>query len=120
MKSESIAEAVNGFKHHSDIEALVWDGARGHRSEVVRSVGLPTIVQPPYSPELNPAERVFEEVRRWVEGRIYGSIEEKMKAVDAYLSELASDPERVRSLAAWDWIEDNVQRLPASFMAPSK
>ena len=120
MKSESIAEAVNGFKHHSDIEALVWDGARGHRSEVVRSVGLPTIVQPPYSPELNPAERVFEEVRRWVEGRIYGSIEEKVKAVDAYLSELASDPERVRSLAAWDWIEDNVQRLPAPFMALSK
>ena len=120
MKSESIAEAVNGFKHYSDIEALVWDGARGHRSEVVRSVGLPTIVQPPYSPELNPAERVFEEVRRWVEGRIYGSLEEKVKAVDAYLSELASDPERVRSLAAWDWIEDNVQRLPASFMALSK
>ena len=120
MKSESIAEAVNGFKHYSDIEALVWDGARGHRSEVVRSGGLPTIVQPPYSPELNPAERVFEEVRRWVEGRIYGSIEEKVKAMDAYLSELASDPERVRSLAAWDWIEDNVQRLPASFMALSK
>ena len=55
-----------------------------------------------------------------MEGRIYGSIEEKVKAVDAYLSELASDPERVRSLAAWDWIEDNVQRLPASFMALSK
>ena len=120
MKSVAIAEAVDGLKHHSDIEALVWDGARGHRSEVVRSVGLPTIVQPPYSPELNPAERVFQEARRWVEGRVYESIEEKVKAVDAYLSELASDPERVRSLAAWDWIEDNIQRLPAPFMALSK
>ena len=120
MKSELMAEAVTRLKHHSDIEALVWDGARGHRSEVVRNVGLSTIVQPPYSPELNPAERVFEEVRRWVEGRIYGSIEEKVKAVDAYLSDLASDPGRVRSLAAWDWIEDNVRRLPAPFMAPSK
>ena len=120
MKSVAIAEAVDGLKHHSDIEALVWDGARGHRSEVVRSVGLPTIVQPPYSPELNPAERVFQEVRRWVEGRVYESIEEKVKAVDAYLSGLESGPERVRSLAAWDWIEDNVQRLPAPFMALSK
>ena len=120
MKSVAIAEAVDGLKHHSDIEALVWDGARGHRSEVVRSVGLPTIVQPPYSPELNPAERVFQEVRRWVEGKVYESIEEKVKAVDAYLSELESDPERVRSLAAWDWIEDNVKRLPAPFMALSK
>ena len=84
MRSAAIAAAVDGLKHHSDIEALVWDGARGHRGEMVRSVGLATIIQPPYSPELNPAERVFEEVRRWVEGRTYGSIEEKMEAVDAY------------------------------------
>ena len=62
MKSERIAAAVNGLKHQTDVGALVWDGARGHRSELVESVGVPTIVQPPYSPELNPAERVFEEV----------------------------------------------------------
>ena len=66
MKSERIAAAVNGLKHQTDVGALVWDGARGHRSELVESVGVPTIVQPPYSPELNPAERVFEEVRRCV------------------------------------------------------
>ena len=46
---------------------------------------MTTVVQPAYSPELNPAERVFEEVRRWVEGRVYGSIEEKVEAVNAYL-----------------------------------
>ena len=84
MRSERIAEAVNGLRHGTDVGALVWDGARGHRSRLVDVVGLPTIVQPAYSPELNPAERVFEEVRRWVEGRIYGSIEEKVEAVNAY------------------------------------
>ena len=105
MRSAAIAAAVDGLKHHSDMEALVWDGARGHRGEMVRSVGLATIIQPPYSPELNPAERVFQEVRRWVEGRTYGSIDEKVEAVDAYLGELESDPGRVRSLTAWDWIE---------------
>ncbi len=56
------------------------------------AVGLPTVVQPAYSPELNPAERVFEEVRRWVEDRVYGSVEEKMEAVNAYLRRLESDP----------------------------
>lgn len=120
MRSESIAAAVNRLKHRSDVEALVWDGARGHRGEKVRSAGLSTIIQPAYSPELNPVERVFEEVRRWVEGRTYESIEEKVEAVEAYLSELKADPRRVRSLAAWDWIENNVRRLPAPFMAPSK
>ena len=95
----------------------MWDGARGHRGEMVRSVGLATIIQPPYSPELNPAERVFQEVRRWVEGRTYGSIDEKMEAVDAYLGELESDPGRVRSLTAWDWIEHSTRSLPAHFTA---
>lgn len=117
MKSESIAAAVNGLKRHSDIAALVWDGARGHRAELVEDVGLPTIVQPPYSPELNPAERVFQEVRRWVEGRVYGSVEEKMEAVDSYLRELESDPSRVRSLTNWHWVEHSTQSLPTHYPA---
>ena len=117
MKSESIAAAVNGLKHHSDIAALVWDGARGHRAGLVEGVGLPTIVQPPYSPELNPAERVFQEVRRWVEGRVYESVEEKMEAVDSYLRELEYDPGRVRSLTAWNWIKHSTRSLPAQYAA---
>ena len=31
-----------------------------------------------YSPELNPAERVFEEVRRWIEGKVYATIEQRL------------------------------------------
>ena len=80
MDSETVARAVVGMRRHTQVRALVWDGASSHRSEWVRSVaGVTTVVQPAYSPELNPAERVFEEVRRWVEGRVYGSIEEKVE-----------------------------------------
>ena len=119
MKSEWIAAAVNGLKQGTDVGALVWDGARGHRSRLVETVGLPTVVQPAYSPELNPAERVFEEIRRWVEGRVYESIEEKVKAVNSYLRRLESDPGRVRSLAGWDWIDKSVQSLPSCHAACS-
>ena len=87
--------------------------ASSHRHELVRGVGLPLIGLPPYSPELNPAERVFEEVRRWIEGKVYPSLEDKVAAVAAYLTELESNPDRVRGLAGWDWIEDAIQRLPA-------
>jgi hypothetical protein len=41
--------------------------------------------QPPYSPELNPAERVLEEIRWWVEGRRYERIEAKKTAVEEVL-----------------------------------
>ena len=71
MDSETVARAVVGMRRHTQVRALVWDGASSHRSEWVRSVaGVTTVVQPAYSPELNPAERVFEEVRRWVEGEV--------------------------------------------------
>ena len=85
----------------------------------VRNVGLSTIIQPAYSPELNPVKRLFEEVRRWVEGRIYGSVEGKMEAVEAYLSELETDPERVRSLTAWSWIERTMRNLPTHYATSS-
>ena len=111
MKSDRIAASVNGLRRVTGVEALVWDGALGHRSRLVEAVGLPTVAQPAYSPELNPAERVFEEVGRWVDGRFYESVYERVGAVNAYLRRLESGPGRVRSLAGWDWIEEAVQSL---------
>jgi hypothetical protein len=80
-------------------------------------LGLPLIGLPPYSPELNPAERVFEEVRRWIEGTVYPSLEQKVEAVAAYLTDLESDPGLVRALCGWDWIEEAIRGLPASLAA---
>ena len=60
-----------------------------------------------------------EEVRRWVEGRVYGSIEEKVEAVNSYLHRLESDPRWVRSLAGWGWIDEAAQSLPSSYAASS-
>ena len=120
MKSETVVRAVLGMKRYTQVRALVWDGARSHRSELVRNVvEVKTVVQPAYSPKLNPAERVFEEVRRWVEGRVYESLEEKTAAVDECLSCLESDPERVKSLAGWEWIRRNVQGLSENYAASS-
>ena len=117
MKAKTVGAAVNGLKQLTEVAAIVWDGARSHRSELVRGVGLPLISLPPYSPELNPAERVFEEVRRWVEGRVYPSLEDKVAAVDVFLTEFESNPERVRTLAGWDWIDNAIQNLPVSIAA---
>ena len=72
-------------------------------------LGLPLIQLPPYSPELNPAERVFEEVGRWIEGKVYPSLEDKVAAVQKFLTDLESDPQRVRSLTWWGWIDTDVQ-----------
>jgi transposase len=117
MKADMMAAAVNGLKQQSEVAALVWDGAPSHGDELVRGLGLPLIKLPPYSPELNPAERVFEEVRRWIEGRVYNSIQDKVGAVDAFLTKLESDPHQVRALTCWGWIDEAIQILPTTIAA---
>ncbi len=117
MKAEMVGAALNGLKHQTEVGAVVWDGAASHRDHRVRALGLPLIGLPPYSPELNPAERVFEEVRRWIEGIVYRRIEDKVEAVEAFLTEFESDPNRVRGLAGWEWIDEAVEHLPTLLAA---
>jgi hypothetical protein len=113
MAAIEVLAAVGGLQRATDVAALVWDGAPGHRDARVRALGLPLIGLPPHSPELNPAERVFQELRRAIEGTVYATLDEKVAAVAAKLTELEADPARVRSLAGWEWIEAAVQHLPA-------
>ena len=113
MSKENTLEALSEIRERSDLRTLVWDGAGSHRSKDVREIeGLDSIVQPPYSPELNPVERVFQEMRRSTDGRVYESIEEKMSAVDDFMRGLASEPRRVKSLCGWKWITEAVRDLP--------
>lgn len=118
MKKETVREVVEEWQG-GGIEALVWDRAPSHGAKIVRAVGLPLVKQPTASPELNPAERVFEELRREVEGEVYGTIDKKMAAVERELEALAASPERVMRLAGWSWIRGALGQLPQPFTALS-
>lgn len=84
----------------------VWDGAGVHRGRSLCELSGSRIIQPAYSPELNPAERVFEEVRRAIEGKVYPSLEHKRLAAEQFLTQLAADPTRVKQLCFWPWIQE--------------
>ena len=112
FRKEPVAETVAAWRADG-VGALVWDGAPSHRSALVRAVGLPLVALPPYAPELNPAERVFEELRRAVEGCVYADIEAKVAAVEAVLARLAADPARLRHLVGWSWISQALDQLSA-------
>ena len=87
-------------------------GSSACDGSAVGEVGLRRVYQPPYSPELNPAERVFEEVRRWVEGRRYESIEAKKAAVEEVLRRLEAEG-KVSSLVGWRYIRQAWNALPS-------
>ena len=111
MRKESLAPVLASWGQEG-IEAVVWDSAGSHKANLVRAVGVPLVYLPPYSPELNPAERVIEAVRAQVEGRVWASLEDKCQRAETFLRELAAEPQRVLSLAGWDWIQSACQLLP--------
>lgn len=62
---------------------------------------------------LKPAERVFEEVRRRIEGVVYGSLDAKQAEAKRYLQNLQADPDAVKRLCGWGWLRDALQTLPS-------
>ncbi len=93
-------------------DAVVWDGASSHGGQAMGTLGFARIALPAYSPELNPAERIFEEIRREIEGIAYPSLQAKQHAIDQFLRRLRADKPRLRKLTAWDWIEQAQEQLP--------
>jgi len=111
MRKEALHEAMKQLRERG-VEGIVWDRAPGHRAKLVGEAGIRRIFLPPYSPELNPIERVIEELRKEVEGRVYGTLEAKQQAVEGQLAKWKEDPDRIRRLIGWDWIIEQVQERP--------
>jgi DDE superfamily endonuclease len=113
MKAEALWPTIAGIQEMDILDALVWDNAPSHRDDDVTDLDLAFVGLPPYSPELNPAERLFEEIRRRVEGRVYATLDAKVADVQAFLEQLDADPARVRRLCGWEWINTAIATLPA-------
>jgi transposase len=84
---------------------IIWDNAPCHRLKVFREMEGITIVHlPSYSPQLNPAERFFEEMRKSTADRIFESIEEQEERIDTAIMEYMNDTERTKKLIGYEWI----------------
>lgn len=108
MNAEHLLPVLQQWK----LRVVVWDGAPAHRAKAMNTLETLRIRQPAYAPELNPAERIFLEVRRHTEGRRYDSLEAKQKAAEGYLQTLNANPERVKRLCGWHWIRQALDSLP--------
>jgi hypothetical protein len=91
--------------------ALVLDGAGWHVSESLTVPANLTLVPlPPYSPELNPVERVWEYLRdRWLSHRVLaGGYAAVVDAACAAWNALLAEPGRLRSLTNFPWLPASV------------
>ena len=87
------------------------DGAGWHVSDdLVVPANLTLIHLPPYSPELNPVERVWAYLRdRWLSHRVLaGGYEAVVDAACAAWNALLAEPGRLRSLTNFPWLPTSV------------
>lgn len=106
MRAESFQTFVDEFEKFEREEVQqITDGAASHRSkriELEERVELETLSA--YSPQLNPAERFFQEVRRKLKNRVFESYEEVEKAVIEAVKPYLKDKQKVKSITCYGWL----------------
>jgi len=95
------------LKSNGEVETdtvLIFDGAGAHRSERVSYGKVEKQLLPPYSPELNPVERFFQELRRELKNEVYESYEAVEQAVEEIFKKYLAKPEAIKRLTNFHWL----------------
>ena len=87
------------------LNILQVDNGRFHRSKnLIVPDNIILLFQPPYCPELNPIERLWEHLKKDLKWALFESIEDLHLKVDELLSQLT--PEVIASLTGYSFILD--------------
>jgi hypothetical protein len=91
---------------------IVLDGAPSHRSEKIdRPENISLLMLPPYSPELDPAERWFQEFRRKLSDRVFESVALMREALTQTLEPYWKEPALLKRLTGYPWWVEAVEAL---------
>ena len=97
-------------RYPSENIVMVLDGAGWHKSKsFLMPANLKFLFLPPYSPELNPQEHVWDELR---EKSFHNKTFDTLDALEDHLVDALGALEiqngRIKGIVAWDWIIDAV------------
>ena len=93
-------------RHTEDRIVMILDGAGWHKSLSLKiPANMRLISLPPYSPELNPVEHLWDELREKAFGNVvFNSLDALEDHLEASLRAMEQDTPRVHSIVAWPWI----------------
>jgi len=86
---------------------MVLDGAGWHKTGGVLTVpkNIRLLPLPPYSPELNPVENIWEELReKNFDNKVFASLDTLEEQLIRGLKHLEDHPEITKAIAGWPWI----------------
>lgn len=96
-------------RHKDELVLLFMDGAPSHHAgedKLKIPENIRPTFQPSYSPEVNPSEHLWDEMReKHFRNRAFSSMEAVEKRLVESLLYLESNPDRMRSLTSFPWIE---------------
>lgn len=105
-------EAMSAFlaqvsqTHADEFIVMIVDGASSH---VSKGLTVPENIRllrlPPYAPELNPQEHIWDELReKEFPNRVFSDLAGVTRQLESGLPRLAENRDCLRSITAWPWI----------------
>jgi len=99
--NEYLKELSERFKNEKIV--LIMDNASFHKS---KKLNIPENIKieyiPPYSPELNPQERRFEDIKKFLKNKVFKTIEDLERKVEEIL--LSYTNKQIKSLVSYNYI----------------
>ena len=95
-------------RHLDDRIVMVLDGAGWHSSKKLMAPPNMRLLQlPPYAPELNPVEHIWDELReKCFHNKVFASIDALEDDLAMALLAMENTPSVVQSISNWPWIID--------------
>jgi len=99
-------------RHPEEYILMFIDGAGWHRANRLKVPANIRLVRlPPYSPELNPVEHLWDEIReKWFSNKLFDSLFAVEDLLCEALLNLENDHTRVHTMTAFDWIISCLKR----------
>lgn len=96
------------LRHPDDHIVMVLDGAGWHSSKkLVAPSNMRLLPLPPYAPELNPVEHLWDELReKCLHNKAFNSIDTLEDDLAMGLLAMENAPAVIESIVAWPWIID--------------
>jgi transposase len=90
----------------SEKSLFIADGAKAHKEELFDANKLVFKKLPPACPELNPVERFFKEVRKYLKNKVFESLELAQQKIQKVVETISASVDNVISLTCFPYIKN--------------
>jgi transposase len=107
MSGECFKIFLKNFSQSHPNQTMIMDNAGCHHvgwMETEEKPDTTIIYLPPYSPDFNPQERIFQEIKKPLKGKIFNDLKSIEKIIMNKIKEFEQSPQTVKDLTAWKWI----------------